>query len=93
MNYIASLTKDMQATVLGIRKDIREGGVETFEYLNTRHLYKKIWEIKISQERIMYVLKDADSVYFLHMCKKQKGKAEKKDIDLAKSRAKELGLL
>jgi len=41
----------------------------------------------------MYVIRDAESVFFLHICKKQKGKAEKKNIELAKKRAKEEGLL
>jgi len=67
--------------------------MDAFGYLNTRQLYKKLWEIKISQERIMYVIRDAESVFFLHICKKQKGKAEKKNIELAKKRAKEEGLL
>ena len=41
----------------------------------------------------MYVIRDQDSVFFLHACKKQKGKAEQKDIELAKKRAKAEGLL
>ena len=29
--------------------------------------------MKISQERIMYIIQNQESVYFLHICKKQKG--------------------
>ena len=64
-----------------------------FQLLATRQLYKKLWEIKISQERIMYVIRDQESVFFLNICKKQKGKAEKQELERAKKRAKAAGLL
>lgn len=41
----------------------------------------------------MYVIRDQDSVYFLNICKKQKGKAEKQELEKAKKRAKVEGLL
>ena len=41
----------------------------------------------------MYVVFDKDTVYFLHACKKQKGKAEKFELDKAIRRAKEHHLL
>ena len=45
------------------------------------------------KNRIMYVLvADEDTIYFLHVCKKQKGKAEKFEIDTALDRMKEYGL-
>ena len=68
-------------------------GITAFTLLVTRQLYKKLWEIKISQERIMYVIQDQDSVYFLNVCKKQKGRAEKQELEKAKRRAKAAGLL
>ncbi|MCL2216641.1 MAG: type II toxin-antitoxin system RelE/ParE family toxin [Defluviitaleaceae bacterium] len=40
----------------------------------------------------MYVVYDKDLIYFLHACQKQKGKAEKHDLELAISRAKRYGL-
>ena len=93
MEHIEKLSAASRATVLDVRKLIREEGISAFDMLNTRQLYHKLWEIKISQERIMYVIRDIDSVYFLHMCKKQKGKAEQKEIELARKRAREEGLL
>ncbi len=93
MAYIDQLPVGVRTEILEIRKLIREEGIPSFELLNTRQLFKKLWEIKISQERIMYVIRDQDSVFFLHACKKQKGKAEQKDIELAKKRAKAEGLL
>lgn len=41
----------------------------------------------------MYVIQDQDSVYFLNICKKQKGKAEKQELEKAKKRAKDAGFL
>ncbi len=41
----------------------------------------------------MYVIRDQESVFFLNICKKQKGKAEKQELERAKKRAKAAGLL
>ena len=42
------------------------------------------------EDRIFYVTVDADSIYLLHACRKQKNKTEKKDSKIVISRAKEL---
>ena len=93
MEYIDALPAASKAEVLATRQQIREKGIEVFSLLVTRQLYKKLWEIKISQERVMYVIRDQESVYFLNICKKQKGKAEKQELETAKKRAKAAGLL
>jgi phage-related protein len=41
----------------------------------------------------MYVLKDINNIYFLHACKKQKGKAEQFELNRAIKRAKDANLL
>lgn len=64
----------------------------SFEYGYIRLCYGRR-EIKSSQTRIMYVVINQDGVAFLHICKKQKGKAEKLEIDKAIRRAKREGLL
>ena len=74
MEYIDALPAASKAEVLATRQQIREKGIEAFSLLVTRQLYKKLWEIKISQERVMYVIQDQESVFFLNICKKQKGK-------------------
>ena len=53
----------------------------------------KIYEVKIDSERLLYVLGDKESIYFLHIYKKQKGKAEKHDLELAEKRARAAGLI
>ena len=93
MEYTNNLPDALKTEVLETRQLIREKGVEAFQLLATRQLYKKLWEIKISQERIMYVIRDQESVFFLNICKKQKGKAEKQELERAKKRAKAAGLL
>jgi phage-related protein len=60
--------------------------------LDTRQLKGKLHEIKFSKNRVMYILKDAENIFFLHACKKQKGKAEKFEIEKAIRRAKETNL-
>ena len=85
MEYIENLPDTLKAEILDTRQLIREKGVEAFDLLITRQLFKKLWEIKISQERIMYVIQDQEAVYFLNICKKQKGKAEKQELEKAKN--------
>ena len=41
----------------------------------------------------MYVIIDETEVVFLHICKKQKGKAEKQELEKAWNRAKKEGLI
>jgi len=61
------------------------------DYLNTRQLKDKLWEIKFyNDNRLMYVVADKDNLYILHACKKQKNKAEEIDLNKAVKRAKEL---
>jgi phage-related protein len=91
--YLSSLPKDECSYGYGIRHKIMNEGTEAFDGLNTRQLLGKLWEIKFSNNRIMYVIFDKNTVYFLHACRKQKGKAEKFELDKAIQRAKEHDLL
>ena len=49
-----------------------------------------LWEIKKSKNRLYYIYCNQNRVFMLHACYKQKGKAEKKDIDLGRKRMKEI---
>lgn len=69
MDYIEGLPAASKVEILDTRQLIHKRGMEAFQLLVTRQLYKKLWEIKISQERIMYVIADQESVYFLNICK------------------------
>jgi len=68
-------------------------GITAFQELNTRQLRGKLYEIKYGDNRVMYVIKDNENVYFLHACQKQKGKAEKFELETAIRRAREASLI
>lgn len=93
LDYISKLSKKEQEKIYKAIAKILDDGVRALEILNTRQLDGKLWEIKVDQNRVMYVLKDKENIYFLHICKKQKGKAEKFELDKAIKRAKELYLM
>lgn len=90
--YLGYLPKTEMYIGYHIRHMIGSKGLVAFDDLDTRQLRGKLWEIKFSQNRIIYVIADKDNVHMLHACKKQKGKAEKFEIDTAIKRAKEQGL-
>jgi len=90
--YISTRPMDERREIYRIRHEIILGGLSAFQTLNTRQLRGKLYEIKYSDNRIMYVIKDDENVYFLHACQKQKGKAEKFEINTALARAKESNL-
>lgn len=92
LEYINKLPRKQEAIARGILKKLQLDGLDALEVLNTRQLRKKLWEIKFFDDnRLMYVVADDDNFYILHACKKQKGKAEKFELDTAIERAKELG--
>ncbi len=91
--YLSGLPIAERTFGYGIRHKIIKDGLLAFDGLDTRQLQGKLWEIKFSDNRIMYVVFDQDTVHFLHACKKQKGKAEKFELDKAINRAKERNLL
>jgi len=63
----------------------------SIKHMNTRQLEGKLWEIKYPRHnRIFYVLMDQENMYLLHACKKQKGKAEKFELDKARNRMKDI---
>jgi len=90
--YLSSLPKKECHDGYQIRHRVWKDGLIALEALDTRQLKGKLWEIKFSEHRIMYVLKDEDNIYFLHACKKQKNRAEKFELEKAIGRAKDLGL-
>ena len=91
--YLNSLPEDDRTQGYAIRQRIAIKGLPVLEELNTRQLKGKLWEIKFSQNRIMYVIADGDNIHFFHACKKQKGKAEQFELDKAIRRAKEYGFI
>ena len=91
LEYINKLPKKQKATAVAIQAKLQVDGLKAIDILDTRQLKKKLWEIKFGDNRLMYVIADADNLYILHACKKQKGKAEQFELNKAIERAKELG--
>jgi phage-related protein len=91
--FLSSLPVHERTYGYGIRHKIISDGLKAFDGFDTRQLFEKLWEIKFYDNRIMYVILDKNTVHFLHACKKQKGKAEKFELDKAIRRAKERNLL
>ncbi|MDD3007195.1 MAG: type II toxin-antitoxin system RelE/ParE family toxin [Candidatus Pacebacteria bacterium] len=91
LDFIDGLSKDEKAEGLTILGRLEDEGLTALDVLNTRQLRGKLWEIKFFKDnRIMYIVADADNMYIVHVCKKQKGKAEKFELEKAIKRVKEL---
>ena len=89
--YLDELQNDQKAEGYAILKDLEVNGLDALDGMDTRQLKGKLWEIKFYRHnRVMYVLADNDNIYMLHACQKQKGKAEKFEIETAKKRAREI---
>ena len=89
--YLDTLTLRESIEGYYILECIEKDGVEFLKQLSTRQIDKKLWEIKYPRHnRLFYVLLDVNNIYILHACKKQKGKAEKFELNKAKRRMSEL---
>ncbi len=90
-SFINSLPVDEKAEALKIIKNIETNGIEYLNFLETRYLREKIWEIKFRRfNRLFYIYYENTAIYILHACKKQKNKTEIKDIEKAIKRKKEI---
>ncbi len=91
LEYIDELPKNEKAEGLTILEKLEDEGFAALDVLNTRQLRAKLWEIKFyDNNRIMYVIADGENMYLVHVCKKQKGKAERFELDKAIKRVREL---
>lgn len=88
LEYIDSLSVNEQVDGYSVLKCMEEGKLEQVCF---KRWEKKIYEVYFyKHNRIFYVTVDEDNIYFLHACRKQKNKTEKKDKKIVKTRAKEL---
>lgn len=90
--FPSKLPDSEEAEGWAIIKALKNLGYDALRILNTRQIYQDLWEIKFRRHnRFFYIILKDDTIYILHACKKQKGKAEKKDIYRAMNRKKEIG--
>jgi len=91
LEYIDNLPKDESALAYAILDQLERYGFDALQYLDTRQVRNKLWEIKFRrQNRIFYVTVEGKNVYLLHACKKQKERAETFEIETAEKRMKEV---
>jgi len=87
--YIDSLSKNEIIDGYSVIKAFQENRIDE---VKTKPWRGKIWEVYFYKDnRIFYVIVDSEDAYFLHACRKQKNKTEKKDGKIVVRRAKELG--
>lgn len=91
MDYIDSLTIEEQADAFSVLENMEKG---EFEKIFFKRWDKKVYEVYFKKNnRIFYVIPDGESIYLLHVCRKQKNQTEKSDKNIVIKRAKELGKL
>jgi phage-related protein len=88
-SYIDKLSKNETIDGYSVLKAFEEDRVD--------EVVIKKWRGKIMEayfykdNRFFYVIVDGNDAYFLHACRKQKNRTEKKDGDIVIKRANELG--
>jgi phage-related protein len=95
--YINSLPEADRAGITGDIELIQEMGIinapVVTRKLQGKQFKGKLWELKSGtghQQRIFYILKTGPLMLLLHACKKQKEGAQRRDLDVALKRMKEV---
>jgi phage-related protein len=90
--YIDGLPEADLELIIGDFEVICEKGIPGAP-IDTRHLGGRLWELKSGrrkQQRIFYFINTDNNMVLLHACKKQRGGAQRRDVDTAKKRLSEL---
>lgn len=89
MAYLDSLTEEERVDGLCVMECMEKNEFDKILY---KRWEKKVYEVYFRKHnRIFYVTVDSENIYLLHACRKQKNKTEKRDCEIVKGRAKELG--
>lgn len=90
MEYLDSLTEEERVDGLMVMKCMENN---EFNKILFKRWEKKVYEVYFKKHnRIFYITVDANNIYLLHACRKQ-NKTEKRDSEIVKKRAKELGAI
>ena len=91
IEYLDSLTEEERVDGLMVMKCMENN---EFDKILFKRWEKKVYEVYFKKHnRIFYITVDANNIYLLHACRKQKNKTEKRDSEIVKKRAKELGVI
>lgn len=88
-DYIRSVPADERARILEALTQIEQRGFDVVR-MEFRRIDGKLWEIKISKHRVLYVIVDGDEMVLLHVYTKKSQKMPAKELDVAKVRMKEV---
>lgn len=88
-DYIDKLPKEQSAMIYAVLEDIKQYGLQA-PLVSMRHIKGKLWEIKISQTRIFYLVIEGNTMVLLHAYKKQGQKAPQHEIETALRRMKDI---
>jgi len=88
-DYIDKLPKEQSAMIYAVLEDMKQYGLQA-PLVSMRQIKGKLWEIKISQTRIFYVVIEGNTMVLLHAYKKQSQKAPQHEIETALNRMKDV---
>jgi Phage family protein len=87
--YINSLPEAEKIDGYTVLQHMEKG---EFDKILFKRWEKKVYEVYFQKNnRVFYITVDKANIYLLHSCRKQKNKTEKKDANIVRKRAKELG--
>jgi len=87
--YINSLPEAEKIDGYTVLQHMEKG---EFDKIFFKRWEKKVYEVYFQKNnRVFYITVDKENIYLLHSCRKQKNKTEKKDANIVRKRAKELG--
>ncbi|RKH62669.1 type II toxin-antitoxin system RelE/ParE family toxin [Corallococcus aberystwythensis] len=87
--YLHALADHEAAPLYASLRDIEVHGLKGTT-ASLRSIEGKLWELKVGRHRVFYVLLTGPEMVLLHACKKQGQKARKVDLELSRSRMKEV---
>ena len=87
--YLDGLSGDEAAMVFAAILSIEEHGLVDAP-VDRRPIGGKLWELKVSRQRVFYVVITGPAMVLLHAYKKQGQKAPPREIEIAKKRMREV---
>ena len=87
--YLEGLEPKERVLLLEAFEDLRQQGIGGSRVV-TRQIESKLWEIKVSRHRVFYVTVAGPTLVLLHAYKKQSAKAPRAEINVARTRLKEV---
>jgi phage-related protein len=84
-DYLDGLPNKVREDVVAALEDLATRGLEGAA-VDLKHVEGKLWEIRVAQQRVFYVVIDGPTMVLLHANKKQSQKARKKDLDVSRTR-------